>query len=84
MLLFVWVIVGVVAGLVARKVVGGKGEGVVMQIIIGTVGAVIGGWLFAALGMVAVAQFNLSSLLAAFVGAALLLVAYHAVSHGVC
>ena len=84
MLLFVWLILGLVAGLVARKVLGGKGEGVVMQIILGTVGAVIGGWLFTGLGMETVAELNLYSPLAAVVGAALLLVAYHAVSHGVC
>jgi len=55
-----------------------------MQIILGTVGAVIGGWLFTGLGMETVAELNLYSPLAAVVGAALLLVAYHAVSHGVC
>jgi uncharacterized membrane protein YeaQ/YmgE (transglycosylase-associated protein family) len=80
MSLLAWIILGLVAGFIASKLVSGSGQGVVMDIILGIVGAVIGGWLFNTFGMAGVAGFNLYSLLVAVVGAVLLLVVYHAVS----
>ena len=53
-----------------------------MDIVLGVVGAVIGGWLFHTFGMAGVSGFNLYSLLVAVVGAVVLLVVYHAVSRG--
>jgi uncharacterized membrane protein YeaQ/YmgE (transglycosylase-associated protein family) len=58
------------------------GQGVVMDIVLGIVGAVVGGWLFTTFGMAGVGGFNLYSLLVAVVGAALLLVVYRAISRG--
>jgi uncharacterized membrane protein YeaQ/YmgE (transglycosylase-associated protein family) len=83
MSILAWIVLGLVAGFIASKLVGGSGQGVVMDIILGIVGAVVGGWLFNTFGMAGVAGFNLYSLLVAVVGAALLLVVYHAVSRGV-
>lgn len=80
MSLFAWIILGLVAGFIASKIVSGTGQGVVMDIVIGIVGAVVGGWLFNTFGMAGVAGFNLYSLLVAVVGAALLLVVFHAFS----
>lgn len=80
MSLVAWIILGRIAGFGASKIVSGTGQGVVMDIVLGIVGAVIGGWLFTAFGMTGVAGFNLYSLLVAVVGAFLLLVVYHAVS----
>jgi uncharacterized membrane protein YeaQ/YmgE (transglycosylase-associated protein family) len=80
MSLLAWIILGLVAGFIASKLVSGSGQGVVMDIVLGIVGAVVGGWLFNEFGMAGVAGFSLYSLLVAVVGAALLLVVYHAVS----
>ena len=78
MTLLVWVVLGLVSGLIASKIVNKSGEGFVWDIVLGIVGAVFGGWLFNTFGMAGVTGFNLYSLLVAVVGAAALLVAYHA------
>ncbi|MGA7178459.1 MAG: GlsB/YeaQ/YmgE family stress response membrane protein [Thiobacillaceae bacterium] len=80
MSLVAWIILGLIAGFSASKIVSGTGQGIVIDIVLGIVGAVIGGWLFTTFGMAGVAGFNLYSLLVAVVGAVLLLVVYHAVS----
>jgi len=82
MSLLAWIVLGLIAGFVASKIVSGTGQGVVMDIVLGIVGAVVGGWLFTTFGMAGVGGFNLYSLLVAVVGAALLLVVYHAISRG--
>jgi uncharacterized membrane protein YeaQ/YmgE (transglycosylase-associated protein family) len=77
-----WIVLGLIAGFVASKLVSGSGEGVLLDIILGIVGAVAGGWLFNRFGMAGVTGLNLYSLLVAIVGAALLLIVYHAVTRG--
>ncbi|MFQ5824613.1 MAG: GlsB/YeaQ/YmgE family stress response membrane protein [bacterium] len=52
--ILIWLIVGLIAGWLAGKVMRGKGFGVVGDIIVGLVGAVIGGWIFRQLGLFAV------------------------------
>jgi uncharacterized membrane protein YeaQ/YmgE (transglycosylase-associated protein family) len=79
MSLLAWIILGLVAGFVASKIVNKTGEGVLLDIVLGVVGAVAGGWVFNAFGMAGVTGFNLYSLVVAVVGAVLLLVVYHAV-----
>ena len=66
-----WCIVGLIAGFLAGKVMRGGGFGVLMDIVVGIVGAVIGGWLF---GMLGVGGGGLiGSILIAFIGAVILL-----------
>lgn len=78
MSLLAWIILGLVAGFIASKLVNKTGEGVVLDIALGIVGAVAGGWLFNMFGMNGVTGLNLYSLLVSVAGASLLLVAYHA------
>ncbi len=67
-----WLVVGLIAGWLAGKVMRGGGYGVLMDILLGMVGAVLGGWLFGELGVYP--GFGLiGSILVAFVGACLLL-----------
>ena len=80
MSLLAWIVLGLVAGFSASKMVSGTGQGAVMDIVLGVIGAVIGGWLFNTFGMAGVSGFNLYSLLVAVVGAIVLLVVYHALS----
>ncbi|MEJ7728480.1 MAG: GlsB/YeaQ/YmgE family stress response membrane protein [Polyangiaceae bacterium] len=68
-----YLIVGLVAGFLASRVVRGGGFGVIGDIIVGLVGAVIGGWLFGRLGLLSGSGL-LGSIVTAFVGAVLLLV----------
>ena len=73
-----WIVLGLVAGFIGSKVVNKSGEGFFLDIILGIVGAVVGGWLFSLFGAGGVSGLNLYSLLVAVVGAILVLVIYHA------
>jgi len=73
-----WIFVGLIAGFLASKVVNREGEGFIRDVLLGIVGAFIGGWIFHALGEPGVYGVNLYSILVAFVGAVVLLVLYHA------
>ena len=73
-----WVVLGLISGFIASKIVNKTGEGVVMDIVLGIVGAVVGGWLFNTFGHMGVSGINLYSILVAVVGAIVVLVIYHA------
>lgn len=73
-----WVVLGLISGFIASKIVNRTGEGVVMDIVLGIVGAVVGGWLFNTFGHMGVTGINLYSILVAVVGAIVVLVIYHA------
>jgi uncharacterized membrane protein YeaQ/YmgE (transglycosylase-associated protein family) len=72
-----WIIVGLVAGFLASKVVNRSGEGFMRDILLGIVGAFVGGWIFTAMGQAGVTGVNLYSILVAFVGGVVVLVLYH-------
>jgi uncharacterized membrane protein YeaQ/YmgE (transglycosylase-associated protein family) len=73
-----WIVLGLVAGFIASKIVNKAGEGMFMDIVLGVVGAFLGGWLFNTFGMPGVTGLNMYSLLVAVVGAAIFLIVYHA------
>jgi uncharacterized membrane protein YeaQ/YmgE (transglycosylase-associated protein family) len=74
-----WIVLGLVAGFIASKIVNKSGEGMILDIILGIVGAVVGGYLFQTFGMPGVTGVNLYSILVAVVGAIIFLVIYHAI-----
>ena len=74
-----WIVLGLLAGFIASKIVNKSGEGMILDIILGIVGAVVGGYLFQTFGMAGVTGVNLYSILVAVVGAILFLVIYHAI-----
>jgi uncharacterized membrane protein YeaQ/YmgE (transglycosylase-associated protein family) len=74
-----WLVVGLIAGFVGSKVVNRSGEGLVRDIILGILGAVVGDAICTWLGLVGVTGVNLPSILVAAIGAILLLVVYHAI-----
>jgi uncharacterized membrane protein YeaQ/YmgE (transglycosylase-associated protein family) len=80
MSILAWLFLGLIAGFIASKIVNKSGEGLFLDIVIGIVGAVIGGALFNSLGGVGVTGFNLWSLFVAVVGAVIALLIYHAVT----
>jgi uncharacterized membrane protein YeaQ/YmgE (transglycosylase-associated protein family) len=73
-----WIVLGLIAGFIASKIVNKSGEGMILDIVLGVVGAVIGGYLFQTFGMAGVTGVNLYSILVAVVGAIVFLVLYHA------
>ena len=74
-----WIGLGLVAGFIGSKLVNRRGEGIVLDILLGIVGAFFGGWLFRIFGGHGVNGLNLYSLLVAVIGSVVLLVLYHAV-----
>ncbi len=60
-----WILLGLVSGFIASKVVNRSGEGIAIDILLGVVGAVVGGFLFNAVGSVGVTGFNLWSMFVA-------------------
>ena len=74
-----WIVLGLISGWIASKIVNRQGEGFFLDILLGIVGAFVGGIVFAALGGTGVTGFNLYSMLVAIVGAIIVLVVYHAI-----
>ena len=76
-----WIVLGLVAGFIASRLVNKSGGGMFLDIILGIVGAVVGGWLFNTFGMAGVTGLNVYSLVVAVVGAAVFLILYHALTN---
>jgi uncharacterized membrane protein YeaQ/YmgE (transglycosylase-associated protein family) len=74
MSILTWLIVGLIAGALAKMVVPGEGPGgLIGDIIVGVVGAFVGGWIFNYFGHPGVSGFNLGSIIVAFIGSVILL-----------
>ena len=73
-----WIVLGLVAGFIGSKIVNRRGEGILLDILLGVVGALCGGWLFHVFGARGVSGLNLYSLFVAVIGSVILLVLYHA------
>jgi uncharacterized membrane protein YeaQ/YmgE (transglycosylase-associated protein family) len=78
MSILAWLILGLISGFIASKLVNKTGEGIVLDIVLGIVGALVGGWLFNTLGHSGVTGLNIYSMFVAVVGAVVVLVVYHA------
>jgi uncharacterized membrane protein YeaQ/YmgE (transglycosylase-associated protein family) len=79
MSILAWLILGLIAGFIASKIVNRSGEGLVLDIILGIVGAFVGGFLFSLVGAAPVTGFNIYSVVVAVIGAIVVLVLYHAI-----
>jgi uncharacterized membrane protein YeaQ/YmgE (transglycosylase-associated protein family) len=73
-----WLVLGLVAGFVASLLLNKHGAGMVVDIVLGVVGAVVGGFIAQLVGFAGVSGFNVYSLLIAIGGAIVVLVLYHA------
>ena len=73
-----WLVLGLIAGFIASKIVNHRGSGILLDIVLGVVGAMVGGFLFSFFGAAPVTGFNLYSALVATVGAVVVLFIYHA------
>ena len=82
MSIFAWIILGLVAGFIASHMVNHRGEGMFLDILLGIVGAVVGGWVFRLFGAPGVNSFNIYSLIVAVIGAVVFLFIYHAIRRG--
>jgi uncharacterized membrane protein YeaQ/YmgE (transglycosylase-associated protein family) len=73
-----WIVVGIIGGFIGSVVVGTRGQGLLGDLFLGVIGAVVGGWLFNQFGHSGVTGINLYSILVSAAGAIVILVAYHA------
>jgi uncharacterized membrane protein YeaQ/YmgE (transglycosylase-associated protein family) len=78
MSILAWLVVGLVAGWIGSMIVNRGGEGPLLDIVLGIVGAFVGGFLFNMIGHSGVTGINLYSILVAVVGSIVVLVVYHA------
>ena len=79
MSILAWIVLGLIAGFIGSKIVNRQGEGFILDIVLGIVGAVAGGWLAGFFGLAGVSGLNLYSLLIATLGSIVVLVVYHAI-----
>lgn len=79
MSIIAWIVLGLVSGFIASKIVNKSGMGIVLDIVLGVVGAVVGGFLFNMFGASGVSGLNLWSMLVAVIGAVIVLGIKHAV-----
>jgi uncharacterized membrane protein YeaQ/YmgE (transglycosylase-associated protein family) len=75
-----WIVLGLISGFIASKVVNKTGEGVALDIVLGIVGAVVGGFLFNLVGATGIDGFNIWSMLVAVFGAIVVLVVKHSLT----
>jgi uncharacterized membrane protein YeaQ/YmgE (transglycosylase-associated protein family) len=79
MSILAWLVLGLIAGFIASKIVNHSGAGALLDIALGIVGAMVGGWLFNQFGGMGVTGFNLYSMVVATIGAIVILLIYHAI-----
>jgi uncharacterized membrane protein YeaQ/YmgE (transglycosylase-associated protein family) len=75
-----WIILGLIAGFIGSKIVNRQGEGFWLDIALGIVGALVGGFLFDLFGASGVTGLNIYSMIVAVVGSVVVLVIYNAVT----
>lgn len=83
MSILAWLVLGVVAGFIASKIVNKSGEGLIRDLILGVVGAVVGGWIMETFGKAGVTGLNIYSFVVAILGAVVVLVVFHAIRRAV-
>jgi uncharacterized membrane protein YeaQ/YmgE (transglycosylase-associated protein family) len=80
MSILAWIVLGLIAGFIASKIVNRSGGSLVLDLILGVVGAFVGGFLFTRFGAAGVTGLNLYSILVAIIGAVVVLFIYHAIA----
>jgi uncharacterized membrane protein YeaQ/YmgE (transglycosylase-associated protein family) len=78
-----WIVLGLIAGFIGSKIVNKSGDGLLMDIVLGIVGALVGGWLAGFFGLAGVSGLNLYSIAIAVGGAVVVLLVYHAIRRAV-
>jgi uncharacterized membrane protein YeaQ/YmgE (transglycosylase-associated protein family) len=74
-----WIILGLIAGLIGAKIVNREGQGFWLDIALGIVGALVGGFLFSLFGASGVTGLNIYSMVVAIIGSIAVLLIYNAV-----
>jgi uncharacterized membrane protein YeaQ/YmgE (transglycosylase-associated protein family) len=80
MSIIAWIILGLIAGFIGSKIVNKRGEGIMLDIVLGIVGAIAGGFIFSFFGAEGVTGLNLYSMVVAVIGSVVVLAVYHAIT----
>jgi len=80
MSILAWIVLGLIAGFIASKLVNKTGGSLVLDLLLGVVGAFVGGFLFTRFGAAGVTGLNIYSILVAIIGAVVVLFIYHAIA----
>jgi uncharacterized membrane protein YeaQ/YmgE (transglycosylase-associated protein family) len=75
-----WIVFGLITGFIASRVVSRRGQGCILDVVLGIVGAVVGGFLFTRIGGQGITGFNLYSMFVAVIGAIVVLLIYHTIA----
>ena len=75
-----WIILGLIAGFIGSKIVNKQGQGMLLDMALGIVGAIVGGILFSFFGATGITGLNIWSMIVAIVGSVVVLLVYHAIS----
>ena len=78
MSILAWIVLGLIAGFIGSKIVNKQGEGLVIDIVLGIIGALVGGYLFNVIGHAGITGFNIYSMFVAVIGSVVVLLLYHA------
>lgn len=79
MSIIAWLVLGLIAGFIGSKLVNRRGEGLIRDIVLGIVGAFVGGFIFHFFGAAGITGFDLYSMIVAVIGSVVVLVLYHAI-----
>lgn len=80
MSILAWIVLGLIAGFIASRIVNRSGGNLVLDLLLGVVGSFVGGFLFTRFGGPGVSGLNIMSIVVATVGAVVVLVLYHAIA----
>lgn len=80
MSIIAWLVLGLLAGFIASQIVNRRGSGIFLDMVLGIIGALVGGWLFSLFGAREPTGLDLYSLLVATVGSTVVLLLYHALT----
>jgi uncharacterized membrane protein YeaQ/YmgE (transglycosylase-associated protein family) len=72
-----WIVLGLIAGFIGSKIVDSQGQGLWLNLVLGIVGAIVGGFLFSVFGAAGITGFNIWSLIVAIIGSVVVLWLYH-------
>jgi uncharacterized membrane protein YeaQ/YmgE (transglycosylase-associated protein family) len=75
-----WIVFGLICGFTASRIVNKRGEGCVLNVVLGIIGACVGGFIFTSIGGRGITGFDLYSMFVAVIGAIVTLFIYHAIT----
>lgn len=74
-----WILLGLIAGFIGSKLVDAQGQGLWLDMALGIIGAIVGGFIFSIFGASGITGFNIYSMIVAIIGSVIVLWIYHTI-----